>query len=99
MTLVLGMEKAVYAFHSYLEKKETNKQQQHPFLDLLFHQARCILPSWLPKDAPLLLACFYYTFNSTMEAKKGCEFMYKPLALKYLDSNSFKSSQVEIVLA
>lgn len=58
--------------------------------------------SVIPKQTYLslpLFACFYYAFNSTMEAKKGCELMYWPFTLKDLDSNSFKSSWVEIILA
>ena len=34
-----------------------------------------------------------------MEAQKGYELMYEPFTLKDLDSNSFKSSWVEIILA
>lgn len=50
----------------------------------LFHQAHSmlslfILYSVIPKQTYLslpLFACFYYAFNSTMEAKKGYELMY-----------------------
>lgn len=62
------------------------KNQKHPPLAPLnktsvFHQAHSILFFYgvIPKQIYLslpLFACFYYAFNSTMEAKKGCELMY-----------------------
>lgn len=63
---------------------ETN--QKHPPLAPLNKTAVCFpepilffLHSVTPKQTYLslpLFACFYYAFNSTMEARKGCELMH-----------------------
>jgi len=87
----------VCAFFPSLEKN-----QKHPPLAPLNKTSVCFtkpilffLHSVIPQQTYLslpLFACFYYAFNSTMEAQKGYELMYEPFTLKDLDSNSFKSS-------